>query len=204
LVNTSINIGTKEFEKFKLIQPSTTLLLNEFMAVYFYTLQWGNDIILYNRLNKALIDKTRKETSKWKYFLYYFFDALKKIPKVTDQKEKYRSVNLNVQEKYPEKYKTGQYITWYTFTSTTINPLSTTNPTKSQSDFFNPTKPHTIFKITESFSGRFIKDMSAYPQEDEILFPPLTTFKIESITKNGLCVNIELKQIKSDNVLGLE
>jgi len=192
LVDFSIKSGTRAFNS---IQPST-LSLDEFMAVYFYTLQWSNEIQLYKCLNKALIDKTRIVTPKWKYFLYYLFAALQKIPKVTDQNILYRAVNLNVLKKYPAKYKTGQNITWYTFTSTTINSPCC--------GFYSEGKPHTIFTIMGSFSGRSITEMSAYPKEGEILLPPGTTFIIDSITEVGLSVNIKLTQIESENLLKLE
>jgi len=138
------------------------------------------------------------ETPKWKYYLYFLFNALKKIPKAVLQQDVYRGVDCNLVKDYPTKYVVGKKIIWYSFTSTTTNLQKIMR-------FLPPTKPRTIFTINGVFSGRYLQQFSAHPSESEVLLPPASRFEVLSIVKLDPNTHmIQMKQIPGIEKLGLE
>jgi len=87
------------------------LTLDEFLSIYFYTIEWTDPSLnLYDRLNSALCSAERtKSAPQWKFFLYYIFNALRKIPIWRGNSDVYRGVSKNLVREYPEKYKKREY-----------------------------------------------------------------------------------------------
>jgi len=172
----------------EILPTGTNLTHDEFLSIYIYTLE--KPIRWYEFLNSALVSSDRNVTLKWKYYLYYLFSALRKIPPKPMQQPVYRIVNCNLLHLFPNKYKIGNILTWYSFTSTSVN-ISTL------STFLTQGLEKTVFIITDTFSGRDIQHYSSHPGEEEILLPPTSRFEIIGITTiNGVNL-ISLKQIKS-------
>jgi len=167
------------------------LTKEEVLAIYFYTLEWiPNSLNLYSRLNRDLSTKGRETNApKWKHYLYYLFNGLRKIPKWIANQDLYRGVNQNLVKYYPEKYAKGAEITWYGFTSTSTNLEKIMSFIKSADG--------TIFSINGCFSGRSIKTVSFDPNEDEVLIPCGSCFSIIGIVPMGNLTMIQMKQIPS-------
>jgi len=165
------------------------LTLDEFRAIYFYTLEWTPPVLnLYPRLNASLCSKDRGQTAPlWKSYLYYLFNGLRKIPIWKGSQDVYRGVAKNLVKLNPDKYSKGKKITWYGFTSTT------TNLEKIQS--FIKNADSTIFCINGCLSGRAIEKYSGHPDEAEILIPPGSKFEIVGIIPLIQVTMIQLKQI---------
>jgi len=172
------------------LQNKGTLTLAECLAVYFYTLEWPQKSHnTYSLLNKSLVDSNREGATKWRYYLYYLFNALQKIPKWIGQQDLYRGVNQDLVKNFPEIYQVGKKLTWYSCTSTT------THLTKIMS--FLPSAPRTIFTINGAFSGRSIQQFSALQDEAEILLPPGSRFEVIGIIAVDGATMIQIKQIPS-------
>jgi hypothetical protein len=184
-IESFLSYGEEIYEE---LQEKGTLTLAECLAVYFYTLEWPQKTHnTYSLLSKALVDPNREGATKWKYYLYYLFNALQKIPFWNGHQDLYRGVNLDLVKNYPQKYQVGKKITWYSCTSTT------TRLSKIMS--FLPSAPRTIFTINGAFSGRSIQQFSALQDEAEILLPPGSRFEvIDIITVDG-ATTIQLHQI---------
>eukprot|EP01124_Arcella_intermedia_P026877 TRINITY_DN5150_c1_g1_i5.p1 TRINITY_DN5150_c1_g1~~TRINITY_DN5150_c1_g1_i5.p1 ORF type:complete len:212 (-),score=63.55 TRINITY_DN5150_c1_g1_i5:55-660(-) len=187
-------------EKYQKIpeEKKNNLTFDEFCAVYFYTAQW-DDKNLYSLLNASLTSKDYSSTlPQWKYYLHYLLSAIQKIPKWQGSQDLYRGVSQDLVQQYPSRYKEGETITWYAFTSTTTN-------LKTVKSFLPEDKPSTIFTINGSFSGRCIQDYSAFQTEFEVLLPPGSRFQIISIMKFGNLTIIQIKQTPTfETLLKLE
>jgi len=123
-------------------------------------------------------------------------NGLRKIPIWRNQQDVYRGVPINLVSSNPEKYKVDNIITWYGFSSTS------TNLGKVQQ--FLGDRECTIFSINWCISGRSIEKFSAHPDEEEILLPPGSRFKIVAIIQGKITL-IQLKQIPTlEKLLKLE
>jgi len=191
----------EKYEKFYRSSNNYGITEDEFLSVYFYTIETQNKADnIYTRLNAELTSKQRSHTlPKWKYYLYYLFNAFRKLPPWTGRQDLYRGVNKDLVGLYPEKYKIGEKITLYGITSasTELSVMQT---------FLSPGTPNTIFLINEAFSGRCIERLSSLPGEEEVLFPPASRFLIKGIIRiESNATWIQIKQIPSfETALGLE
>jgi len=150
---------------------------------------------LYNCLNKDLSSEQRDQTAaKWKFYLYYLFNALRKIPVWKSNQELYRGVNEDVVKKFPQKYVKGNEIIWFSFTSMTTDMSTVKNELQKNGE------EATIFYVTKCLSGRNIQTFSSQNRL-EVVFPPGSRFKIKSI-QGGNIKFIQLYQISSlENIL---
>jgi hypothetical protein len=163
------------------------LTFDEFRSIYYYTVE---SLKLYTLLNRDLCSPTRdKNAPKWKHYLHYLFNALRKIPPWKSTQDLYRGVNQNLVKNNPKKYVNGAEITFYGFTSTSTK-------LERVKDFMGKSGEieGTIFSINQCFSGRLINTFSGFPDENEVLIPAGSRFKIEGILE--LVENITLIQLK--------
>jgi len=112
------------FKKLSLPEKSFGLTKEESFSLYFYTLELtaATHLNLYSRMNKDLSSSSRDQnTPKWKYYLFYLFGALRKIPTWKEHQDLYRGVRLNLVKEFPNKYQEGNVIIWFGATSTTTN-----------------------------------------------------------------------------------
>lgn len=126
-----------------------------------------------------------EETDKFKetsIIMYYLIKALAHIDFYWGVVA--RAVNLDATEL--EDYKVGNLITWIQFSSSKKGD----RPPK------NFASRNTIF-IIYSLTGRCIMDFSNFPDEEEVLFPPHSTFLVNHIEKTAHRQNrIFLRQIE--------
>jgi hypothetical protein len=163
---------------------------DEFLAVFFYTFELHpRSRSLYFLLNKDLTDKNRSLASKWKYFLHFFFSAVRKIAPAPMQQDLYRGVRADVARGNPGKYTPGKTFVEYAVTSTT----RTLDVVKG----FIASSSSTVFTINSAFSARSISPYSAIEGEEEFLFPPTSYFEVVGVTPFGNVTFIQLKQLPS-------
>jgi len=170
----------------------------ECLSILLYTAEFiPEHLNLYNCLNKDISSDQRDQTLlKWRFYLYYLFNALKKIPIWKSNQELYRGVNEDVVKKYPQKYVKGNQIIWFSFTSTTSDISIVKNELQKNGE----EKDVTIFHITKSLSGRNIQPFSTNNRL-EVVFPPGSRFNIKSIQGGNIKI-IQLYQISSlENIL---
>ncbi|UJR10946.1 hypothetical protein I4U23_015131 [Adineta vaga] len=136
--------------------------------------------------NGVVIDeKTVQELSEASIILYYLVKALSQIPYYWGYVT--RACNLNDAEL--ELYTAGALITWIQFSSSKKGKKVATN-----ADFATR---NTVFKIY-SLTGRAIKEFSNYPEEDEVLFLPHSTFLVfkHSVSHHGTQHTIYMRQVE--------
>eukprot|EP01124_Arcella_intermedia_P022272 TRINITY_DN3277_c0_g1_i8.p1 TRINITY_DN3277_c0_g1~~TRINITY_DN3277_c0_g1_i8.p1 ORF type:complete len:628 (-),score=195.31 TRINITY_DN3277_c0_g1_i8:87-1949(-) len=167
----------------------------ELESIYLYTIEIpsNKNYQIYSLLNTTLTSISRKDLlPSWKYYLHHLFNGFKKLP-VYDITHGliYRGVGFDLVVFNPEKYQVGKKISFYAFSS------CTTNETAARDTFAKGSG--TLFIIKSCISGKNIAKISAYPHEDEVLFPPGATFTIVSISspKKDEIREIEMIQISS-------
>uniref|UniRef100_A0A6B2L1Q3 NAD(P)(+)--arginine ADP-ribosyltransferase n=1 Tax=Arcella intermedia TaxID=1963864 RepID=A0A6B2L1Q3_9EUKA len=170
---------------------------DDFLVVYLYTMEYP--IKFFQLLNSDLTVTENRHASleKWKHFLIYLASALNKIEPWKGDTPLYRGVNADVVAMKADKYKEGEVITWYAFSSTTTDIIQAKDfmikdKTDNQLSLKEPNG--TLFKIEGCFSGRKIAPFSFYPGEKEILFPASSRFKILDTTKEEYGTIIRLQQ----------
>jgi len=158
-------------------------------------LEWSpKSFNLYTRLNCALTSSERSsQAPEWRFYLRYLFNGLRKLPIWEGKQDLYRSISINLEKRNPQKYKPGKIITWYGFSSTTLN-------IGAMKDFLGD-QEGTIFCINGAISGREIEKFSAKPDEVEVLLPPGSRFQIINTINLGKLIMIQLKQIKSLEIM---
>jgi tetratricopeptide (TPR) repeat protein len=194
-------IGNEKFWKddflnFQIINSNSQITFDEYLSISLYTMY---PLKLYSRLNSALTSTKRSKTlPKWKFYLSYLIQALKKIDPWKMQQALYRAVRVNLVEKAPEKYVKDNIITWFGFSSATTS-LAKAN------ELLQDDLEGTIFTINGCFSGRTISEFSQTPDECSILIPPGSRFKIIGVSKLGHYHIIELQQIPTlETLIDLE
>jgi len=109
-----------------------------------------------------------KELENFRDYIFYLNKALNLLP--VYEKSVYRAIDGIVSE-----YRPGMVITWNSFSSATSNPSVAI-------EFMGNLKYGTLFMIAAK-NARTIKDYSAHPEENEILFPPNSYFMLSDIGK---------------------
>eukprot|EP01124_Arcella_intermedia_P025389 TRINITY_DN4533_c0_g2_i1.p1 TRINITY_DN4533_c0_g2~~TRINITY_DN4533_c0_g2_i1.p1 ORF type:complete len:294 (+),score=79.20 TRINITY_DN4533_c0_g2_i1:2-883(+) len=167
----------------------------DFAAIYYYCIE---DPPIYMDLNLALVDQNRVEKiSKWKYYLHYLLNALKKLPPIQPGQVLWRGVTGDLPTAYPKIWAENKRKIIYSFCSS-----STTKDKVLQ--FALKKGDGTLMEIENAHYGRDISSISPY-SEEEILFPPGVCFHIVSIKKeqNSSITCVKLRQMEnSENLLG--
>ncbi|CAF4259542.1 unnamed protein product, partial [Rotaria magnacalcarata] len=139
------------------------LSIDESASIRLYTMEWKpKEKCLYVVLNKTLRSEDRQELKPWFLYLRLIIGSLLKIPSTS--RHVLRGVRLNLS---PEHIK-GQTLVWWAFTSCTdsVNMLN-------NKAMFGQTGDRTLFQI-DCYSGKDIRQHSAYLMESEILLLPAT------------------------------
>ena len=155
-------------------------------ALSFYTGAIGNNTHQSESVNRRASAFLRfglndeKLTLEFRNIYYYLLKALSYLPYLWGKC--IRAVKLDAAEL--SRYEIGSLVSWIQFSSSTDSP----NP---PSYFKNR---NTYFYIY-SLNGRSIKEFSNFPDENEVLFPPFSTFLVcKKIVKKGL-TEIYLRQM---------
>lgn len=157
------------------------LSLNELVCLKFYSLEG------YRLFNKSLAVGSEKEIDSVRPLVNLTTDALDKLPPY--EGTVYRATVLP--ENVLDEHKPGEEVSYKAFTSTS----------KYQGwkqDGFG--KANTFLTIESSDKGKDISWLSEYTEEDEVLFPPDTSFTVLSHEKNKGYHYIHLRE-KSDTVM---
>ena len=129
----------------------------------------------YSIMNRVLTERDDNKLRSHRGYILHLLKALRKLrpidPRTTTL---YRGTNGKYLKFDKEHYQEGNTMTWPAFTSTS---------TKEDViySFLERTTQPVIFEIHGAFVGYNIKDFSKFPNEDEILLEPETTFRIERI-----------------------
>eukprot|EP01124_Arcella_intermedia_P002830 TRINITY_DN11539_c0_g1_i2.p1 TRINITY_DN11539_c0_g1~~TRINITY_DN11539_c0_g1_i2.p1 ORF type:complete len:246 (-),score=65.75 TRINITY_DN11539_c0_g1_i2:39-776(-) len=175
------------FERKTIDQDKYQLTRDECASIYFYTLHIPNqNEQVYSQLNKALNSYDKETLYKWSGYLNFLLNGLSKIPPMSSDVLLYRAIPVNVLETHPSPYQINRQLTFYSFVSTTR---------RKSTSFGN--KKRTLFIIKNHFSGRSLQNFSFINKEEEVLFPPGSTFKITKILQEDDSVEIQMIQIKS-------
>eukprot|EP01124_Arcella_intermedia_P008961 TRINITY_DN15756_c0_g1_i1.p1 TRINITY_DN15756_c0_g1~~TRINITY_DN15756_c0_g1_i1.p1 ORF type:complete len:594 (-),score=145.32 TRINITY_DN15756_c0_g1_i1:45-1724(-) len=165
----------------------------EYLAIFFYTTCLPNTAPIEQLLNQVLENENENEwiqnISNWKYYMNYLLDALCKLCPDFHSDLLYQSLTFDITQTQPDIYQLNHTISFPTF-------LSTTTEKDSVLKVLSDDKPTTLLIIQKHFSGRSITSFSSH-NENEVLFPPNSTFLITNITNQNKRTHIYLKQIPS-------
>ncbi|CAF1124651.1 unnamed protein product [Rotaria sp. Silwood1] len=160
-------------------------------AVSFYTgskseaCSRGASLIARQSNGVVIDDKTVQELSEASIILYYLVKALSHIPYYWG----YVTRACELKDDELKLYTAGALITWIQFSSSKKGKKVATN-----ADFSGR---NTFFKIY-SLTGRPIQQFSNYPEEDEVLFLPHSTFLVfkHTISHHGSQHTIYMRQVE--------
>eukprot|EP01006_Ploeotia_vitrea_P051550 TRINITY_DN67577_c8_g1_i11.p1 TRINITY_DN67577_c8_g1~~TRINITY_DN67577_c8_g1_i11.p1 ORF type:complete len:1276 (+),score=127.69 TRINITY_DN67577_c8_g1_i11:575-3829(+) len=160
------------------------------MALYVYSYECD----IYKVVNNAVRKCDTKVIEEWKPFLYYLINALRVLPKEKETMKVFRGISVNVDRAL---YKVGQEVRWASFSS------SSGDQSVAQQFLGDSAAGGTIFIISTQ-SAASIQQFSAYPEEDEVLFPPNTEFTVQNVLSKKTAdllhlssLIIELKETKA-------
>jgi hypothetical protein len=166
--------------------PPDNLTEDQSAAIMLYTMEWEpKEDSVYQRLNKALRTEDRQVLKPWFLYLKLLVKALSLLP--SNSRTVYRGIKSD--EKH--RYKKGQKLVWWGFSSCT----STLDVLQNES-FMGSSGQRTMFAI-ECHTGKEIREHSYFKGEDEILLPAAREFQVESVfpQADGLCL-IQLKEVQ--------
>lgn len=155
---------------------------------------------LYKVINSSIVGKrSRTGLQGTKKFIYLFLCGLRKLPKfkIPIDKKLYRGIDIRVPTSKTDAdghqwYEKDRTVTWWGFTSTSLDPAVTIN-------FLKDPSKGTLFTISGGNSwGYDIQAFSDY-SEDEILLEPEAKVKVTDVgnTKKGLEIVVELQPFGS-------
>lgn len=137
---------------------------------------------IYNRLNKALVQKDVSTIRLWRDYIYHLLKGLRKMKRVEGRV--YRGVNKGMIDKYNE----NDIIYWRGFTSTSKN--------KEKAQKFMDGVKSTLYYI-EICNGYDISELSPF-DEDEVILEPGTAFVIDvKISDNTVGTSVLIECDKS-------
>ncbi|CAF0862433.1 unnamed protein product [Didymodactylos carnosus] len=150
--------------------PADGLTRDEAASIHLYTMEWADESrSLYSILNHTLKSADREDLRPWFKYIKIFLTALAKIPCAPIQ-----TVWCGVRKNISDKFRLGDQVTWWTFTS------GTATLTVLENDLYlGKTGERTLFSI-EVFNGRNIRAHSHFDTEDEFLMLPGTYMEVQS------------------------
>jgi hypothetical protein len=148
---------------------------NELGALVYYTSQNPNHVhSLYYILNDALRNNNEPILEKFQDFLWYAFQALEYLPRYSGTT--YRRTELPLKQ-LEEEYSIGSEIVFSAFTSST----------KKFSSLLSVEVKGTCMIFNNTHSGIDLSNISLYPEEEEVLFFPGSSFIVKGIhSKHGI------------------
>jgi hypothetical protein len=125
--------------------------------------------------------KENKKFEETSIIMYYLIKALSYIDFYWGVVS--RAIILDTQEL--NEYKPGNLVTWIQFSSSAKGDKPPEHFSSRNTIFF-------IYSLT----GRCIKDYSNFPGEEEVLFPPHSTFLVNHVEPFGLQTHIYMRQVE--------
>ena len=126
----------------------------------------------FDEAQRALVFQT------WSPFVATLVSAIDKLPAMGEQRV-YRGIPDNVSD----VYWSGRVVCWSTVTSTTTSPGKAYE--YAQGGLPRPAERATVLRIT-SFSGRWLGNLSYFPEEAEVVLAPNSRFIVTSKTHRGM------------------
>lgn len=166
--------------------PPDNLTLDQSAAIMLYTFEWEpKEQSVYYVLNQALRTEDRQVLKPWFLYLKLLFTALSLLP--SDRRTVFRGIKMDEKQ----RYKKGERIIWWGFSSCTSKM-----DVLSNESFLGSHGERTMFAI-ECQSGKDIRKHSYFKSENEVLLPAAREFEVESLLPQGgnLCL-IQLKEVR--------
>ncbi|CAF1002634.1 unnamed protein product [Adineta steineri] len=155
----------KTAKKYCLYPSEHNLTRDESASIYIYTMEW-DESSLYRVLNKALRDENRQGLKIWFPYLKLFDTALDKLPTVKEGL--WRGVSLDI----GKNFRKNQILTWWT-----VNSCSSSVDVINR--FLGESQTSTLFMI-EAANGKKVSGYTVYEDEDEVILPIGTQFRVKS------------------------
>ena len=168
--------------------------VNDAVYIVLYTMQFEPpEKSLYHVLNRALRDYNRDSVRPWRDYIWGLLMVLRRLPPCGEG-PLYRGVCAPLSDF--EKYKKGQEVVWYGFSSTSPD-------LETQQLFTGQAGPRVMFHLhMHSRCARNIRDFSMFPVENEIVLPPLMQFRVKGVVALGDGLNfVHLEETEPDEVL---
>jgi len=165
-------------------------------ALYAYT----EESPLYETLNYTMrtphtpSTPTDTELKRYADYLTHTRNALGSLP--THVGRVYRGIKVLLK---PDVYATGRRITWQAFSSSTRKQMATL-------DFVNNLPGRKLqgsLFVIDSMTAKDIRHFSAIPDEEEVLFPPNSQFKVEKVVTSEQEKKTLLDQLGAYNMTDL-
>lgn len=163
------------------------LTKDEAAAIYLYTMDMSDETRFTRRLNETLRAENRSDVRPWFPYLKLLDSAVSKLP--TFKGIVWGGTNTDVSQ----AFKSNEKITWWSITScsTTVSVIQS---------FFGTSTQSTLFKI-ECVNGKSIEAYTCYPNENEIILMPGSTFQTISDPLNyddGIHI-VQLKETSDED-----
>ena len=185
----SVKIARKQAKRAQAKHPSLTL--DECTAIVLYTIEEiPRENSLYYGLNLALRNQLRKAVRPWRDYIWLLLHALRKLPPATATIV-FRGCT-NSPDELGLELTAGFDFTWSSFSST-----ATTQDVMQS--FVGQSGPRTLMTIElVEASGRYVRDFSLSPEENEILFPPNMCFEVvSSFDAGNELIMVQCKQTET-------
>ena len=185
----SVKIARKQAKRAQAKHPSLTL--DECTAIVLYTIEeFPRENSLYYALNLALRNQLRKAVRPWRDYIWLLLHALRKLPPATATIV-FRGCT-NSPDELGLELTAGFDFTWSSFSST-----ATTQDVMQS--FVGQSGPRTLMTIElVEASGRYVRDFSLSPEENEILFPPNMCFEVvSSFDAGNELIMVQCKQTET-------
>lgn len=140
------------------------LTRDESASIFIYTMEWGEQT-LYRVLNAALRNENRQALKIWFPYLKLFMSALEKLPTVKE------TVWRGVPRAMGKDFARDQEFTWWSMNSCSTSP-------NVINGFLGDEDRSTVFCI-QAISGRAIAQYSELKNEEEVILPMGTQFRVE-------------------------
>lgn len=156
------------------------LTADEAGSIVLYTM----DTPVYTMLNRSLREADREQLTPFLPYLKLMYNAYAKLPKFSG------SVWRGVKKNLKKDYKFGAEIQWWSFSSTTKQLQTLTNPM-----FLGATGQRTIF-LLETNCGVDIERFSAFASESEVLLFPGTKLRVAGqMNMGGDLLQVHLQEV---------
>lgn len=140
-------------------------------------------------MNKVLAERNDNMLRTYRGYILHMLKALRKLEPVSSAgRLLYRGIDGKYLKFDKDHYEVGNEMTWPAFTSTSLKEDIIYD------QFLNNASQPIIFEISGNYVGYNIKQFSIFPNEEEVLLEPETTFIIMSIQEDKR--NTGAKRIK--------
>ena len=163
------------------------LTKDEAATLYLYTMEMAEDACVYRILNQTLRIEDRSKVRPWFGYLKLMDSAVSKLPNFKG------TVWRGIDKDVTKAFKKGQKIIWWSVTSCSksVNVISS---------FLEKAHQSTLFNI-ECSTGKLIAAYTSFPNEDEVILMPGTTFEVvaDPLNHRGGLNIIHLKELADDD-----